>query len=99
MLDKLKIPFVSKYRFIDCIDKKPLPFDFYLPKHKIIIEYQGYQHYVPYDKWGGQTMLDYTQRHDAIKREFCRKKRIQFEEIKYTDNVKDRLKVILSMPI
>ena len=37
------------YRFDDCKCKNPLPFDFYLPKYNICIEYDGIQHFEPID--------------------------------------------------
>ena len=89
-----KVTFIPEYRFSDCVDKKPLPFDFYLPDLNIVIEYQGLQHYQPFERWGGQVMLDYVKRHDTIKREFCNKNGIRLEEIKYSDNIEDRLKSI-----
>jgi len=98
-LTENKISFISEYRFEDCVDKKPLPFDFYLPDYNMAIEYQGLQHYLPYEKWGGQSMLELVQRHDAIKREFCNNKAIKLEEIKYSDNIEDRLKAIFCKPI
>ena len=98
-LTEHKILFIPEYRFPDCVDKKPLPFDFYLPDFNTVIEYQGLQHYEPFKRWGGQAMLDYVKRHDTIKREFCNKNGIRLEEIKYLDNIEDKLKSIFNQPI
>lgn len=44
-LNKHNINYISEKRFDDCKDIRPLPFDFYLPDHNILIEYQGQQHF------------------------------------------------------
>jgi hypothetical protein len=37
--------YISQYHFSDCKYKKPLPFDGFLPKYNLCIEFQGEQHY------------------------------------------------------
>lgn len=44
-LNKHNISYISEKRFDDCVDKRPLPFDFYLPDYSTLIEYQGKQHF------------------------------------------------------
>ena len=39
------IQYEPQKRFKTCRITKPLPFDFYLPKYRKAIEYQGQQHY------------------------------------------------------
>ena len=81
------ISFVSQKRFHDCIDKKPLPFDFYLPDYNAVIEYNGIQHYSPVSVFGGEESLTYTKKHDEIKEKYCRKNNINYLCISYTDNI------------
>jgi very-short-patch-repair endonuclease len=45
LLTELGIGFEAQKRFPEVRDKLPLPYDFYLPKFKLLIEYQGEQHY------------------------------------------------------
>lgn len=45
LLTELGINFETQKRFPEVRDKLPLPYDFYLPKFKLLIEYQGEQHY------------------------------------------------------
>lgn len=74
--------------FDDCIDVRCLPFDIYLNDFNTVIEYQGEQHYRPV-KFTSETMeeavekFEYTQRHDKIKREYCKKNKIKLIEIPY----------------
>jgi hypothetical protein len=100
-LIKNNIEYKNQYTFVDCINpktSKKLPFDFYLPKHNILIEYQGEQHYKKTGyfekKCGGLEGLQYR---DNIKKEYCQKNSIKFIEISYKDfnNIKKILKEIL----
>ena len=53
---------------------KVLPYDFELPKYKIIIEVQGYQHYatgIDYNKTSGE--LKYQVEKDEYKKTICYK--------------------------
>ena len=40
-LNENKISFVPQKTYLDCIDKKCLPFDFYIPEKNMIIEIDG----------------------------------------------------------
>ena len=40
-LQELNITYIEQYRFNDCRDRRPLPFDFYLPEYDIYIEHFG----------------------------------------------------------
>lgn len=46
------IKFVREKRFFDCKNKYRLPFDFYLPEHNMLIEYDGEQHERPVNFFG-----------------------------------------------
>jgi len=83
------INFIQQYRFKSCKNKRTLPFDFYLPDLNTCIEYQGQQHF---DGWNGdKKLLDYITTNDNIKRNFCKEQNITLYEIKYTDNIVDKL--------
>ncbi len=88
-LIKNNIEYKGQYTFVDCINpktSKKLPFDFYLPKHNMIIEYQGEQHYnkTGYfeSRAGGLKGLQYR---DNIKKDYCQNNNIKFIEISYKD--------------
>lgn len=44
ILDSLHVKYVTQKRFANCKYQRSLPFDFYLPKFRIAIEYDGSQH-------------------------------------------------------
>jgi len=70
LLDK-KIIFIPQKRFKDCKDKRPLPFDFYLPELNICIEYQGQQHFKPISNLGGLNGFKEILKRDKIKEKYC----------------------------
>ena len=71
VLENSYINFEQEYSFINCRDKNPLPFDFYLPDYNILIEYQGAQHYDVVKKFGGLDGFLLRKKHDKIKLEYC----------------------------
>lgn len=100
-LIKNNIEYINQHVFVDCINpktSKKLPFDFYLPKHNILIEYQGEQHYKKTGHFernaGGFEGVQYR---DNIKKKYCQNKEIKFIEISYKDfnNIAKILKEIL----
>jgi rubrerythrin len=95
LLLKNKIIFEQEKRFIDCRDKLPLPFDFYLETLNIIIEFDGKQHFEAFGKWGGEKKIKETQYHDKIKNEYCINNNIHLIRIRYDESIKDKLKDIL----
>lgn len=85
-LEYNNIKYEQQKKFKNCRDKKSLPFDFYLPEYNMCIEYQGEQHFRPYNKFGGEAGLEKLKKHDAIKKEFCLKEENpDLLEIKYND--------------
>jgi hypothetical protein len=90
-LDKYNIIYTSQKRFNNCIDKRTLPFDFYLSELGTCIEYQGRQHYELVDFSGYMKIakmeenLKNQQRKDKIKKEYCLKNTINLLEIPYWD--------------
>jgi hypothetical protein len=69
-----------------------LPFDFYLPKTNVLIEYDGEQHYKPVSIWGGEEGFKRQKMLDGIKDDFCRNNNIKLVRIPYT--VKNEKKLI-----
>ena len=98
LLDGAGVDYVEQHRFEDCCDKLPLPFDFYLPKQNLLIEYDGQQHFEPVAPWGGMDKLEVTQRHDAIKSRFAFDHGYRLIRILYTefDQIEQLLQIALS---
>ena len=102
-----KIYYSSQYRFIDCRDIMPLPFDFAIfqdEEKKILLgitEYDGELHYFPYRMMKNkEENLLKTQLHDEIKNKYCEDHNIFLLRIPYWDkaNIKEILdKEILSL--
>ena len=90
-LTEHNIEYDSQKRFNDCCDKNSLPFDFYLPNYNCCIEYDGIQHFEPIDYFGGQESLEYTQKHDKIKTEYCQNNNIKLLRIPYFKNIEEEL--------
>lgn len=90
-LDDNDIQYEKQKIFNDCRDKKPLPFDFYLPNYNVLIEYNGIQHYEPIEYFGGKNKFESQIKRDNIKREYCQKNNIILCEIPYYSNLDDEL--------
>lgn len=71
VLENNHINFKQEHSFVDCRDKNPLPFDFYLPDYNILIEYQGVQHYEVIKRFGGLEGFKLREKHDQIKCKYC----------------------------
>lgn len=82
-LDSRGINYIHEKQFPDCVDKKVLPFDFYLPDYNAVIEFDGQHHFSP-DVWGEEHYLT-TQRHDEIKNQYCKDHGMRIIRIPYYD--------------
>lgn len=94
-LEKNNISYIRQHRFIDCVYKRKLPFDFYLPEHNICIEFNGKQHYEPIKYWGGEDGLKSQQKRDKIKINYCKNKNIKVLTIKYNEDIVGKLSIIV----
>lgn len=85
-LEKNDIQFTPQKWFKDCKDIKPLPFDFYLPKENIIIEFDGEQHNKDASRFFHDSYdLEIVKRHDEIKTKYCSDNNIQLIRIPYSE--------------
>jgi hypothetical protein len=94
-LENNKILHITQKKFNDCKNKKKLSFDFYLPDKNICIEYQGEQHYRPIKYFGGDKVFELYKFRDNIKRNYCQLKGIKLIEIKYNENILQKLNELL----
>ncbi|SOK58400.1 hypothetical protein [Yersinia phage fHe-Yen9-04] len=94
IIDNFFINFkVSKEKkFEECKNVLPLPFDRYIKKLKLLIEYDGEQHFHPISIWGGEEAFLKTQQRDLIKTNFAINNGFNFIRIKYNENILDKLK-------
>lgn len=82
-----KIDYEFQFKFDDCRDKNPLPFDFYLKDRNILIEADGQGHFYPVnfsgDEEDAQRKFNECQKHDKMKNEYCAKNNITLIRIPY----------------
>jgi len=97
LLKNMNLKFKIEKRFDKCKDKKPLPFDFYLEDFNLCIEYDGIQHFIVNDRFGGEIGFYETKRRDEIKTNFCIENDIKLIRISYKDNIEEKLKCCLTI--
>ena len=66
-----------------------------MPDVNMVIEYNGVQHYMPIEVFGGAKTLIKTQHRDRIKKEYCIDNGIHYEVIRFDESVDERLSRIL----
>ncbi|XMO86644.1 hypothetical protein AAFN75_17805 [Algibacter sp. AS12] len=84
-LESQGINYKYQKRFKDCNHKTTLPFDFYLPDSKTLIEFDGIQHFKPVSIWGGEKALKSQQKRDEIKNEFALENNYKLIRINYLE--------------
>ena len=90
------VVYISQKKFDDCKDIFPLPFDFYLPEYKILIECDGIQHFQPVEYFGGDENFEIVQRHDSIKNNYCLKNNMKIIRLPYTLSFDDIQNIIMN---
>ncbi len=85
LLEKLKISYRREYKFDDCRNDRPLPFDFYLPTYHALIEYDGEQHFIAKGYFGGRIGLKTRQKYDSLKNAYAAANNIPLLRIPYWD--------------
>lgn len=93
-LDGLMIEYIPEYTKHECIDKRRLPFDFYLPLYHLFIEYDGIQHFNP---TFGKESFDITQRHDQLKNDYCKENSLELLRIPYWEY--DNIEMIIKQKL
>ena len=83
ILESLGIKYQKEKTFENCLYKRRLRFDFYLPDYNCCIEYDGIQHFQP-TNFSHDNFEERTKK-DCIKEEYCRENGIKLIRIPYTD--------------
>lgn len=91
ILKSFGLDYEREFKFKDCvgISGTILPFDFYLCKLNLLIEYDGRQHYESVSKFGGSLALNNLKLNDNIRNEWCLKNKIILFRIKYDNIIND----------
>jgi very-short-patch-repair endonuclease len=89
-----KINFTRQKSFLDCKNKLPLLYDFWIEDINLLIEYDGIQHYKIRQFFGGRNGFNVTQINDKIKTEYALNNKINLLRIRYTEkeNISEILK-------
>ena len=98
-LNKHGIPYESQKKFNDLKDKAYLSYDFYLPEQKVLIEYQGQQHYEECSYFGGKEKFRNQQLHDKLKREYAKNNGYKLLELHYSLDTQELVNKYLSRRI
>lgn len=87
LLESLNIKHTAQKRFPECKHKKTLPFDFYIHNKntKLLIEFDGMQHYEPIKHFGGEKAFKDTQLRDSIKNKFAQDNNLPLLRISYLE--------------
>lgn len=84
-LENKNVKYKKEFKFEDCRgDKRPLPFDFYLPEHNTCIEYDGRQHFEESFYGKGDRFIK-RKRLDEVKNCYCVNNNINLIRIPYWD--------------
>jgi len=84
-LNNNNIKFIEQKTFPRCKYKQVLHFDFYLPIKNTCIEYDGRQHFIPIERFGGEKEFKKNQLRDNIKDDYCKENNINLLRIPYTE--------------
>ena len=96
-LDAKGIAYLFDETVSDCRNSLPLRFDFVLTGRNIHIEHQGIQHYEEGSIGFFEQDKQVRQQRDQIKREYCREHGIRLIEIRYDEDIDQRLSKELSV--
>jgi len=92
------VKFEEEYRFADCRNKYPLPFDFYCPDLNILIECDGEHHHKPVNFSGdiikANSQFEITQQHDTIKTKYATDHKIKL--VRITSNNMHDIRTLLN---
>lgn len=85
--EKHNLLYQRNFRIAECKNKTSLPFDFAIFEHdgalRMLIEFDGVQHFKSIAFWGGDDGLRYRKRNDNIKNAYCAKHNIPLIRISF----------------
>ena len=104
VLKNLNLNFDRQKKFPDCRNVFELPFDFYIPSLRTLIEFDGKQHFQPMDFFGGVDAFEKLKINDKIKSDYCEDNYIDLIRIRYdqidsidkilTENLENKIKIL-----
>lgn len=96
-LDINNINYIPQYKIEKpFVGRNFIKIDFYLPDFNTFIEYNGLQHYIPIEYFGGKLEFEDQVKRDENLRIYCKENNINLLEIKYNDNIEQVLQKFLN---
>lgn len=92
--DKFDFNYECQKTFKDCKSKRKLRFDFYLSDFDVCVEYDGEQHFIEKEHFGGKEALLKTKERDRIKNVYCQENNIKLLRIPYQIDRKDFKRIL-----
>lgn len=94
-LESHSIDYVAQWTTSECRSVLPLKFDFYIPSMNVLIEFDGQQHTMPCEMFGGEEALKGVIERDRIKDGYAAKSgkrliRIPYTKMKRIDSILHR---------
>lgn len=91
-LDINNIKYIIQYKIEKPFESREfILIDFYLPDYNLFIEYNGKQHYVPIEYFGGEIQYKNQIQRDENLRDYCKENNINLLEIHYDENIEEKL--------
>lgn len=99
-LDKHNIHYIPQKKFNDLKDKRLLSYDFCLPEQKVLVEYQGEQHFksVSFSN-KSKSDIQTQQYHDKLKREYAKDNGYKLLELHHSLDTQDKVNKYLDRNI
>lgn len=99
LYEKLKTSFPDKEILFEAGNSKVSwlglqRFDIYFPKYNIAVEYNGIQHYIPVEHFGGKIAYEETIKLDELKHQKCKENNCVLFEVKYDYTKEDYQKLV-----
>jgi hypothetical protein len=87
------INYIKQKTYNGCVSKNnnKLKFDFFIEDYNSCIEFDGIQHFIKINYWGGEEGFKNLQKRDQIKNEYCKNNNIRLIRIKYDDDIENKL--------
>lgn len=82
--DNKNINYITQKTYSDCKDTQMLRFDFYV-NNTFLVEYDGRQHFLPFELFGGSESLKMSKKRDVIKNKYCLDNNIKLLRISYKE--------------
>lgn len=99
LLDSMNVRYTQEQKFDSCKLKKQLAFDFFI-EDRLLVEYDGRQHFQPINFFGGEEALKSNQERDAIKTQWAADNGYPLLRIRYDDEEwADRLRAAIDQHV